>query len=163
MDERCQRACVTRRPFRTGGYDHGGDRFPSRPQRPAPAPRAWHLWSTRPKAPQPATTARKRHEKGTKRAWFGHGFSDRKNRNHRLCQRLRRRKKFASAQHYGPAKRTHHLRPSALVFPTFRRRCDRTPDNRPAKEQFTCPTRTWTTASRNDAAGTTTRRSRRRP
>src|SRR5688572_13261528 len=60
-------------------------------------------------------------------------------------------------------KRTHRPQRLFMVFPTFRRRCDRTPDNRPAKEQFTCPTRTWTTASRNDAAGTTTRRSRRRP
>src|SRR5688572_18874223 len=61
----------------------------------------------------PLPGSRNRHENGTKRAWFGHGFSDRQSRNHRLRPHLRRQKKFVSPQHDGSAKRTHRCTASS--------------------------------------------------
>src|SRR5688572_29398476 len=97
MDERCQGARV--RPRARGRHHEPGGTtmgatasFPSATAS-ARSPRTWHLGSPRP--PDTPTRhhgtirARNRHEKGTKRTWFGHGFSGREKHNHIFRQHLR--------------------------------------------------------------------------
>src|SRR5688500_17497165 len=71
---------VARRPFRSRGYDHGGDRFPSRPPVPAPALRAALSRQPAPPTDTPSrdrrmVRSRNRHENDTVPTWFLHGFS----------------------------------------------------------------------------------------